>query len=516
MTSSSGGTNTVNSQQAQSILTQVHSNANANANANASTDGNNATSLVNNLQQMADQDGDIHMNRAAHSNSTSTVDELIVHLNIEEHHYYITREQLLALPESLLLCLFPNGVFMTRDGQVITSLTSNDEVYVYNFSHVCFEYIMDIYTQATEDLVLHPVPGIYDKYSNGINNAIAAVNNPDIISNPSASNTSNGSTGFFHHLASTISGSSLIHNQHPHSSNDNTDVLHLNPSIIVLREDLDYYCIPLIKEIKGGLDIVMQQVKIAAGSYLSKQQSIFDGLYCSNRVKSGKLGVAEQHLMDMLCSSGLERHCDWGNRTQELGKTVISSLSLIRLKNETTQYYRDLLEKAYRERISSIQNTSGMFLLSPQATSNSSLDLSPSTSNISVSTNNNNKRRSRWADKLSNVRSRSQSRNKSKSRLGNNSGSHYKIRSLYDLVPKPDINPKLLLFWKKPARKCWWGNIEIDDLEIELPIGSYYKKDGGGVLVVDGGDGINIVKVKVPVRIHIRRVWTLEVSIVGV
>jgi dipeptidyl-peptidase-3 len=41
---------------------------------------------------------------------------------------------------------------------------------------------------------------------------------------------------------------------------------------------------------------------------------------------------------------------------------------------------------------------------------------------------------------------------------------------------------KLLLFWRKPARRCWWEGIELDG--------------------VDGVEG--------KLKIWIRRVWTLE------
>lgn len=45
---------------------------------------------------------------------------------------------------------------------------------------------------------------------------------------------------------------------------------------------------------------------------------------------------------------------------------------------------------------------------------------------------------------------------------------------------------KLLLFWRKPARKCWWDAVEAD-----LP----------------GLDGSTV-----PTKVHIRRIWTLELS----
>jgi hypothetical protein len=44
---------------------------------------------------------------------------------------------------------------------------------------------------------------------------------------------------------------------------------------------------------------------------------------------------------------------------------------------------------------------------------------------------------------------------------------------------------KLLLFWRKPARRCWWEGVELDDVE--------------------GVDG--------KLKVWIRRVWTLEMVI---
>lgn len=46
---------------------------------------------------------------------------------------------------------------------------------------------------------------------------------------------------------------------------------------------------------------------------------------------------------------------------------------------------------------------------------------------------------------------------------------------------------KLLLFWRKPARRCWWEGIDLEDVE--------------------GVEGT--------IRVWIRRVWTLEMSVIG-
>lgn len=47
---------------------------------------------------------------------------------------------------------------------------------------------------------------------------------------------------------------------------------------------------------------------------------------------------------------------------------------------------------------------------------------------------------------------------------------------------------KLLLFWRKPARRCWWEGVDLD-----------------GVEGVEGGR----------LKVWIRRVWTLEMSVIG-
>lgn len=55
------------------------------------------------------------------------------------------------------------------------------------------------------------------------------------------------------------------------------------------------------------------------------------------------------------------------------------------------------------------------------------------------------------------------------------------------------INPmaqKLLLFWRKPARKCWWDRLLIKGIEGFDP--------------------------ELEVKVHVRRMWTLELSVVGV
>ena len=531
--------------------------------------------LYNPLLQQQQQ----NYNQDYYTNDDNFPDEIygnsLIHLNIQEHHYYITRDQLMSLPESLLLCLFPSGAFLDRDGQVITNLTPDDEVYIINFDPKCFEYLMDVFTKAHEDLINYPVEKLFERptknslvdsakgfFGFGNNNN----NSPKLTSNPTNGDnmTSQNNTG---------SGAQ--------------ELLHQKPVIIVLREDLDYYCVPLVECVfeqipdlnltkaqqddnnDDLLQHFMAQIKIAAGSYLSGENSIFQGLFSSNRLKyqnnnknkrsssndisgsgSGnsepKLGPAEQHLMDMLCSSGFTKESQWGNRTQEPGKTVISSLSLCRLENETTEGFRSKLNDAilkwenqqkvklkdknrtYKDSDTILARTGSLMNMRSISDSNNNLKTSITTTEITNTPNkrtsnekhSNNKKEKRKSSRLSMLTGSAVSLG---SRIGNDDDSISKslgpLPQVYDLVAKPDINAKLLLFWRKPARKCWWGDEEI---ELEVEIYGHWVTDPkkGKVISLKLPTSVNLEdelnKIKVPVRLHIRRVWTLELSIIGV
>lgn len=54
---------------------------------------------------------------------------------------------------------------------------------------------------------------------------------------------------------------------------------------------------------------------------------------------------------------------------------------------------------------------------------------------------------------------------------------------------------KLLLFWRKPARKCWWDGVEV---EVEVP-----------ATLADGTAGTTTKRIKA----WSRRVWTLETAL---
>lgn len=317
-----------------------------------------------------------------------------IHLNIRGTNFTITRDELMSLPESILLCLFPNGVFLDENGQVITNLTEEDIVYV-NFEPECFQYIIDTFGLAQRDLQEMPAE------------------------------------------SPQLSGYGRFSQQETGAS-----VLQSKPAIIVLREDLDYYVIPPILGLNAEQ---IRYIKLQVSEGLTKNKMIFSGLGYDPSLSPSveqSLGPAEQHLFDMLCSSGFEPAGKWGSRSPEPSKCVILSLLLVRLRPDE-----------------------------PQTPDSPSLDPIPSETSITSR-----KSRSRIAN-LASSASRAASRSLSKNRKNVNSN-----------------QTKLLLFWRKPARKCWWSNQTIDiDVSSILP-------------------NQKIMTVKV----HVRRVWTLELSVIGV
>lgn len=317
-----------------------------------------------------------------------------IHLNIRGKDFNITRDELMSLPESILLSLFPNGVFLDIHGQVITNLTEDDVVYV-NFDPECFEYILNTFGRAQDDLM-------------------------------------------------EMLGSISPHVTEATKIDSAASVLQTKPAIIVLREDLDYYVIP---PVAGCSADDIKHLKLEVGTQIIDHRLVFSGLgYDSELPPTDRqnLGPAEQHLFDMLCTSGFDRAQLWGNRSMDPDRCVVQSLLLVRL------------------------------ITAPQPTPPDSPGLDPVVSNTSVRS----RSRSRIAS-LATSASRAASRSLSRARKVN------------------DANyTKLLLFWRKPARKCWWANQELE--------------------VQTQGLGLERLGDKVSIKVHVRRVWTLELSVVGV
>ncbi|KAH8919502.1 hypothetical protein BT69DRAFT_1300121 [Atractiella rhizophila] len=295
-----------------------------------------------------------------------------VKLDLRGRRFTLERDSLMELPESVLLCLFPNGVVLSsqraQGGEMDGAEEEEEEVYYVDFDGPCLDFILNFFLQAKEDF--YGPPSAPTRPNRDFSDPAAA-------SNP------------------------LFHKQ----------------AIIVLREELEYFAIPPKKPTDGtaitedfpstddeGLpNKGLLDLKKECGQQLLERKSIFTAL---QRNVNRENNLAEQHLIDMLCMSGFDRADEWGYRSLELNRCCIASIALVLLKTGIGQ--------------------------PPEGSD-------PNTEEGQPPVN---------AQQLATAQ-------------------------------------KLLLFWRKPARKCWW-----DATEIELP---------------------SMGKV---IKVWARRVWTLELSLV--
>lgn len=336
------------------------------------------------------------------------------------------------LPESVLLCLFPNGLVLSRQGGYGGDGEDDDEEEVYgvDYDPECFRYVLEFWSTAHNQF--------YSTSSNSPHSQSLYAAQQFLLSG----------------------GGSLDYNQQMNlggPGNIDNPLITKQP-IIVLREELEYFAIPPPSSSagKGGGDGVgssgltgkgpggaspttgvggrisnashplahaqttmtgqpttaLTRLKKEAGRALLDRKKVFTALQ-RNVSKEGNL--AEQHLIDMLCMSGFSRDDTWGYRAIEPTRCCISSIALVLLKTGISHQSFESMDKS--------SNQQGH----PQ---------------VSVD------------------------------------------------QQQMATAQKLLLFWRKPARKCWWDGVEVD------------------VPVEDGSNQTANVKV------WARRVWTLELSLI--
>jgi len=281
------------------------------------------------------------------------------------------------LPESVLLCLFPNGLVLSRQSTMGDNGDSDEEedVYAVDFDPQCFSFVLSFFRQAQDTFYgTSTFPGLYQAQQHLID--------------PTSSHLS-------HQSDFTASQNPLLTKQ----------------AIIVLREELEYFSIPAKADKAkttsdpetGQPSEALIELKKACGAKLLEKRSIFTAL---QRNVSKENNLAEQHLIDMLCMSGFERDDTWGYRALEPNRCCISSIALVLLKT-------------------------GIVHTNPA---------DPTPAGVSVDN----------------------------TQMG--------------------TAQKLLLFWRKPARKCWWDGTDVD--------------------IAKSGEPSRIVK------LWSRRVWTLELSLI--
>lgn len=291
-------------------------------------------------------------------------------LDLRGRRFEVDRETIMNLPESVLLCLFPNGLVLSRQSVALADGGENEEdeeVYGVDFDPECFQYVLTFFRNASEAFYgTAASPGLFSAQQHLLDGSTAPDFPPAASQNP------------------------LLSKQ----------------AIIVLREELEYFSIPpkggnAATDQNGIANEFLLSLKRRSGDYLIQKRNIFTAL---QRNVNKENNVAEQHLIDMLCMSGFNRNDEWGFRALEPSRCCISSIALVLLKTGIIHH--------------------------PNGEKPVEIDYA-----------------------------------------------------------QMATAQKLLLFWRKPARKCWW-----DGIDVELPAtGDHPAKT---------------------VKLWARRVWTLELSLV--
>ncbi|TVY23163.1 WHI2-like protein [Lachnellula hyalina] len=201
--------------------------------------------------------------------------------------FTLSRDELLTLPEFVLLSLFPNGLL--PDGHL--NQYHEGDAFQVDVRQVSFTRDYD---PASLQYMLEFFRNVAQTIPSGSNSPSASPEADPIPIEPMAGSA--------------------------------REMLQDRAGIIVLREDLDFYVIPPVAEIEQS---EMIEVKRAAGKALLKQDGIFSGLR-----RSEETGTTEQHLIEMLTAGGFNHEDHWGHRANEPNKAVICSLALARLRTD--------------------------------------------------------------------------------------------------------------------------------------------------------------------------------------
>lgn len=197
-------------------------------------------------------------------------------LDLRGTRFTLSRDELLTLPEFVLLSLFPNGLL--PDGHM--GGFHDGDIYPVDYDPSSLQYMLDFFRTVAQSI-------------------------PSSSPSPSGSPEMDASDSMY---------------------SSTRDMLQDRAGIIVLREDLDFYVIPPRSNIGQS---EMMTVKRAAAQVLLGQDGIFSGLR-----KSDEIGSTEQHLIEMLTAGGFNHDDSWGHRAPEPNKAVICSLALAKLRTD--------------------------------------------------------------------------------------------------------------------------------------------------------------------------------------
>ncbi|PKI83500.1 hypothetical protein MVES_002396 [Malassezia vespertilionis] len=316
--------------------------------------------------------------------------------------FIIERETLMSLPESVLLCLFPNGLVLSDNGmdEMGGDSAQDEHVYHVDFDAQCLQYVLSFFRRAQDYFYGTEVTqGVYRggdtgnsylDYVEQMNNSLMGYGAPFHLP-------------FFHKQA-----------------------------VIVLREELEYFTIapksmgrsaaqPTVGNEPPSASPQFNHLKDLCGEVLLRRRQIFTAL---QRNISKENNVAEQHLIDMLCMSGFETDDLWGYRAREPARCGITSTALVLLKTGVT-HPGELPEG--RDGNQPVPNKP-IGVEREGVSMEKGIDMS----NTVFSE----EQLGEWVD--------------------DGQGGMLRVNQ-----HQLNTTQKLLLFWRKPARKCWWDGVTI-------------------------------------------------------
>lgn len=276
----------------------------------------------------------------------------VMHFEMRGKKFKLDRDLLYELPESVLLSLAGAPAYCDQNPPD-KDKDGDEELLHMDFSPECFLYILDFFNARVTFLKPRTIP------LSNFKDVAALFDNFD--------------------QEEQISNNERLLSLSPGVI---PDVLRQRPAVVVLREDIEYFCLNGDPHVPHK---TIAAIRRQCGDALAERTSIFDGLHDGDVPDT-----PEYFLKQMLCLAGFSPDEAWGFRTREPNRAQILSMHLLDLK---------LPQEGQLDKIEAVQ--------------------------------------------------------------------------------------KLLLFWRKPARKCWWDGFRM---------------------TIDNKEDY----------VHLRRVWTFELAILGV
>jgi hypothetical protein len=211
-----------------------------------------------------------------------------LHLDLRGSRFNVDRDTIMNLPESVLLCLFPNGLVLSRQGGGggggEGESDDEEEVYIVDVSNFSPSILVPSKTKALAQFDPLCFTYVLTFFRDASDRFYGTTEHP----------------GIYHAQQSLLDPSA----QPPSEFASSQNPLLTKQAIIVLREELEFFVIPPTLEGKpatdgnGSATQAMSKLKRDCADVLLDKQSIFTAL---QRNVNKENNIAEQHLIDMLC-----------------------------------------------------------------------------------------------------------------------------------------------------------------------------------------------------------------------